>query len=784
MNDVETRGNVCRSLSESAFVGRRQEVAEIRRLLATHRLVTVTGTAGVGKTRLALHTVPRLARTYPDGVHVVQLAGVHDASLVPLAVIEALNVQDTSGRSPLQSLVDRLKDRELLLVLDNCEHLADACARFAETLLDETARLRILATSRHRLGLAGEHVLDIRPLPTPVPGEPLPPKPALEYPSLALFVERAAVALPGFVLTADNQDTVTALCHRLDGLPLAIELAAARLRSLGARQLLDRLDRRYRLLAGDEGALPRHRTLQAAVDWSYELCTPQEKAVWARAAVFAGGFDLDAAEKVCTGPVLTRDEVTEAVAGLVDKSLLVRDGDAVVARYRMLESIRQYGIDKLREEGAGAEEEVRSRVRDLCLSLVEEHDRRWFGPDQPQLARRIHVEMDNIRSVLESCLSRPDEVQAGLRLAGHLWFFWFGCGALVEGRYWLERLLGAAAEPTRARARALWTLALLLLASGDPAGGLARAEESHELALRLGEEAEAAHTYFSRGGAHLLRGEYDRARAVYEEALSRPPVEGELMSLVGFKYVELAFVLTQHGEYDRAIALCEEFRRVCLAQGEQWIHSYLLRVLALAEWSRGDRSSAGVHALGCLRLKRAVGDVLGIAMTLELLAAAGAQGGEGRRAAVLLGASWRVWQDTNSFVPGSASHGSVRSVAEKHARRLLGESLFESAYQEGLRLSSDEAAAYALGERKPPGRSTLDSRLTRRETEVAELIAEGLTNQQIADRLVVALRTAEGHVERIFRKLGLTSRSQVAVWAEGRRATQARAHADANGVPP
>lgn len=772
-----TRQYTGQPVRTSSFVGRRQETAEVKRLVAAHRLVSLTGTGGVGKTRLALHAVPRLARAFADGVHIVQLAGVRDASLVPLALIEALNIRDVSGRSPVRVLIDQLQERELLLVLDNCEHLADACARLVETLLAETAAVRVLATSRHPLDVAAQHVLEVQPLATPTSGEPLPPRPALEYPALALFADRAATVLPGFALTAANQDAVAALCRRLDGLPLAIELAAVRMRALGVQQLLERLDRRYRLLAdsgdtgGREDALPRHRTLRAAVDWSHDLCTPEEQTVWARASVFAGSFDLGAAEEVCAGPGLDRDEMVDAVAGLVDKSLLVRDGDAVHARYRMLESIRQYGLDRLREDGAHAEEAARRRVRDWCLDFVEECERRWFGPDQPDLVRRLHAESDLIRSAFEFCLNTPGELRAGLKLAGHLWFFWFATGALVEGRYWLERLLAAAPEPSVARARCLWVLALMLLSQGNAVRAAPLVEEARELALRLGDEAEVAHTFFGRGGAYLISGDYDRARAVYEEALALPPREGESMSLVGFKYVELAHVLAIQGEYDRAMALCEEFRQVCLTYGEQWIHSYLLRILAFAEWAKGDRAAARIHARECLRLKRAVGDVFGTGMTLELLAAVHVRDGEGRSAAVLLGAAKRIWQDAHVALDRTPSHGPVRTEAEEGARALLGDG-FKSAYREGLELTSDHAVAYALGERESAARPVLDSPLTRREAEVAELIAEGLTNQQIADRLVVALRTAEGHVERILSKLGFTSRSQVAVWAEGRRATR------------
>ena len=282
----------------TSFVDRRDELAEGRRLLATARLVTLTGPGGVGKTRLAGRIAARVERAFPDGVRFAHLAGLHDPALVPLAAADALGLHDHSEQPPLDTLVERLRDRRLLLVLDNCEHLLSACAELAAALLHGTSGVRILATSRHRLALTEEHLLDVRPLPVPDPDSDL--SAAATYPALALFADRAAAVAPGFELTPDNRAAVARLCRRLDGLPLAIELAAVRMRVLGVDQLVARLDDRYRLLTtGSPAVLPRHQTLRAAVDWSHELCTEAEQLVWARASVFAGSFDLEAAEAVC-----------------------------------------------------------------------------------------------------------------------------------------------------------------------------------------------------------------------------------------------------------------------------------------------------------------------------------------------------------------------------------------------------------------------------------------------------------------------------------------------------
>ncbi|MBT2417932.1 LuxR family transcriptional regulator [Streptomyces sp. ISL-22] len=868
----------------TSFVDRRGELAVGRELLARARLVTLTGPGGVGKTRLAARIAAGARRAFPDGVRMVHLSGLDDPALVPLAAADALDLHDHSARPPLRALVEQVRDRRLLLLIDNCEHLLPACAELAAALLHGTTGVRILATSRHRLGLTEEHLLDVRPLPVPDPdGDLSAPE---GYPALALFADRAAAVVPGFRLTAANRASVARLCRRLDGLPLAIELAAVRMRVLDVTQLLDRLDDRYRLLSGGSpAALPRHQTLRAAVDWSHELCTEREQLVWARLSVLAGSFDLETAEAVCadgaswtaeavcadgaswtaeavcaggaswptevrgesglladrvgwwvgedgglvaeppagsrggapggaegaapledgtgrggggektraaTTPRLHPDDVLDAITGLIDKSVLSREDGPDGIRYRLLDTLRHYGLDRLRRQ-PGEEPAARRRQRDWMLRRAAACERAWFGPGQREIVARLRADQDNLRTALDFSLTAPDERLAGLRLAGTLWFYWHACGAPREGRYWLDRALAANPEPTRERARGLWIAGLLAAATHDLTEGLARARDAHALARDLGDEAEAAHAEYVIGVITLFLNDLPTALRHFEASVARAPVPGQHLSLHGLDQVELACALGFLGEAERAVEVCERARRMCERHGEEWVHSYVLRMLALAHTVQRDWRRAEHHARHALRLKLAVHDVTGIALTLDLLARIATETGDHERAAVLLGAADRTWAGIDRDRWGSKALNSTRHDSETSAREALPRPDYQRAYERGAGLGLAETVDYAVHDgrqpqrpttaRKPNGRprpahpttgvrltaSATGVRLTRRENEVAELVAQGLANQQIADRLVIARRTAEGHVERILGKLGFSNRSQIAAWVAAQR---------------
>ncbi|MGI5377880.1 ATP-binding protein [Streptomyces sp. CA-251387] len=848
----------------TSFVDRRGELAAGRELLARTRLVTLTGPGGVGKTRLAARIAAGVRRTFPDGVRFVPLSGLDDPALVPLAAADALDLHDHSARPPLQALVEQVRDRRLLLLLDNCEHLLPACAELAAALLHGTTGVRILATSRHRLGLTEEHLLDVRPLPVPDPdGDLSTPE---GYPALALFADRAAAVVPGFRLTAANRAAVARLCRRLDGLPLAIELAAVRMRVLDVDQLLDRLDDRYRLLTGGSpAALPRHQTLRAAVDWSHELCTEREQLVWARLSVLAGSFDLETAEAVCadgervapsagpglsarpafedeapseptgvqgaeppggvegaeplrdgtgrggggekhlaaTTPRIHPDDVLDAITGLVDKSVLSREDGPDGIRYRLLDTLRHHGLDRLRRL-PGEEPAARRRQRDWMLHRAATCENAWFGPGQRDIVARLRADQDNLRAALDFSLTTPGERLPGLRLAGTLWFYWHACGAPREGRHWLDRALAANPEPTRERARGLWIAGLLAAATHDLTAGLARARDAHALARDLHDEAEAAHAAYAIGVITLFMDDLPTALTHFETSVARGPVPGQHLSLYGLDQVELACALGFLGEADRAVEVCERARRMCERHGEEWVHSYVLRMLALAHTVQRDWRRAEHHARQALRLKLAVHDVIGIALTLDLLARIATETGAHERAAVLLGAADRTWSGIDRDRWGSAALNSTRHDSEARAREALDRPAFRRAYDRGTGLGLAETVDFALTDGRHPQRPTATPgltgtdttgttganrttgarkandrpslrqptagvRLTRRETEVAELVAQGLANQQIADRLIIARRTAEGHVERILGKLGFNNRSQIAAWVAAQR---------------
>ncbi|MFG1672009.1 ATP-binding protein [Streptomyces sp. Y7] len=778
----------------TSFVDRRGELAAGRELLSRARLVTLTGPGGVGKTRLAARLAAGLRRTFPDGVRFLPLSGLDDPALVPLAAADALDLHDHSARPLLQALVEQLRDRRLLLLIDNCEHLPTACAELAAALLHGTTGVRILATSRHRLGLTEEHLLDVRPLAVPDPdGDLSSPEGS---PALALFADRAAAVVPGFRLTAANRAAVARLCHRLDGLPLAIELAAVRMRVLDVDQLLDRLDDRYRLLTGGSPAsLPRHQTLRAAVDWSHELCTDREQLVWARLSVLAGSFDLETAEAVCTeataaGPAgeeeqaaLRRPDVLDAVTGLVDKSVLSRESGPDGIRYRLLDTLRHYGLDRLRAL-PGEEPAARRRQRDWMLRRAAACERAWFGPGQREIVARLRADQDNLRAALDFSLTAPDERLAGLRLAGTLWFYWHACGAPREGRHWLDRALAANPEPTPERARGLWIAGLLAAATHALTAGLALARDAHLLAQDLHDAAETAHAEYVIGVITLFMDDLPTALRHFEASVARGAVPGQHLSVHGLNQVELACALGFLGEADRAVEVCERARRMCERHGEEWVRSYVLRMLALARTVQRDWARAEQHARQALRLKIAVHDVIGIALTLDLLARTAVERGIHERAAALLGAADRTWTAIDRDRWGSATLKATRRDSETRAREGLGPADYRRAYERGAALDLARTVEYAVGDdtrplrptaaRRTNGRhrsvpSTTGVRLTRRESEVAELVAQGLANQQIADRLVIARRTAEGHVERVLRKLGFNKRSQIAAWVAAQR---------------
>ncbi|GAB3976794.1 LuxR family transcriptional regulator [Actinoallomurus acanthiterrae] len=750
----------------TTFVGRQGATAEVKRLLSVSRLVTLTGPGGVGKSRLALRIARDLRRAFPDGVWVVELAKVLDPSLVDHTVAAALELRERPDGDLRAVLVDYLTDKQLLLVLDNCEHLLDACQGLVNAVLPRAPWTHVLTTSRAPLSIMAEHIYAVQPM--SVPEEDFHAKVGDRYEALALFEERATAVLPDFTLNEANERTVATLCQRLDGLPLAIELAAVRMRVLSVEQILARLEDRFEVLkSGDRSAIPRHQTLQAAIDWSFDLCSPQERLLWARTVVFAGDFDLEAAESVCSGKGLPAADVFPALAGLVEKSILVRGEAGARARYQMLDTVRAYGMERLADgDDARPLADLRRSHRDYYLQLAEEADAAWFGPSQVEWSTRLKSERTNLWTALDYCLTEPGEARTALRLAGAMWCSWVGLGFIPGGRYWLDRALTLDTEPSRERAKALWVNGWLAILRGDYAAALDLTEECRRVAAQCDESALAYALEFA-GLAHATKGDFTIAMPMLSEALSRHQANGEPGPLaIAFFYASAANLY--RGDLDRTVVLVEECLRLCTAHGEHWVAARTRWILAIVAKFQGNTRLARKYVDESLRFLRTVGDDVIVVFCIELLAWIAAAEGDADRSAQLLGASRRLWQPLGSYLRGSGLYLSWHDECESQIRVTLGDRKFESAFRQGTRLTADEAIAYALDEPALPAGSragsTLGPVLTNREREVAGLVAEGLSNRDIAARLVVAQRTAEGHVERILRKLGFSSRAQLAAW--------------------
>jgi non-specific serine/threonine protein kinase len=745
----------------TSFIGRRRELAEAKRLLSISRLVTFTGVGGVGKTRLALRTAAELRRTFPDGVWLIDLAPLMAGELLERTVAEALGFKNQSG---LSALPEYLGPKQLLMVLDNCEHLLDECAALVGKFLGMAPELRILATSRQMLHVEGEHVLDVEPLPVP---DEVTPDAVAQYEAIRLFEERTSAVVPGFTVNAANNEAVTQLCQRLDGIPLAIELAAVRMRALSAEQILDRLDDRFRLLTrGSPAAMPRQQTLRALIDWSYDLCSAEEQTLWERLSVFSGGCDLAAAEAVCSGDKIADEDVLYGLVALVDKSILLRKEYGNGSRYEMLETLRRYGRRRLVE--SGAETELRRRHRDWCRDLAAHAEAEWFGAHQMEWLTRLRLEQANVRTALDFCLNEPGEAWAALEIAAAMWSHRLSWSSLTEGHHWLERALTLEPGPSVARAKALWVDAWLVLLRGDPVGAAPLLGECGELAGQLGDEAELASAVQITGFAALLDGDFPRAIDLLEEAVTRHRVVGDL----GRSWValfQLAMATTLQGDA-RSVAVCQECLEICEREDAHWSISYALWVAGLDRWRRGDPHRATTMIRDAMERKLPYNDHLGIAQCIEVLAWIAADERDDERGAELLGAAQVVWRSIGTSLHGLGHLAGLHDQCDARLRRSLGDDAFTKALSRGSQLTLDDAVSYALNKTPAKGaegtktESVLDV-LTRREREIAALVAQGLGNKEIAATLVIAQRTAEGHIERILRKLGFTSRSQIAaVW--------------------
>jgi predicted ATPase/DNA-binding CsgD family transcriptional regulator len=756
----------------TSFVGRRDEVAEVKRLLTGSHLVTLTGIGGVGKTRLALRAAAGLARAFPDGVWLIRLDQLREEALVAQAVAGTLGLQERVGYSPAASLAEYLAGRQLLLVLDNCEHLVDAVAKLADLLLRAAARVRVLATSREALNIDGEMVLPVPPLAVPEAGQPLTLAELGVFPAVRLFAERAAQAVRGFAVTESNQAAVAGICRRLEGLPLALELAAAQLRVLSPEQIDARLGDRLGLLTRGSRTQPaRQQTLRASIEWSHELCSEPERLLWARLSVFAGGFELDAAEGVCTDHRLAGGEVLELLAALTDKSVVIAAHGKGVVRYRLPEILRAFGQERLQE--SGDYDALRRRHRDWYAQLALRVDTDWLSPQIAEWTARLFRDHANVQAAQNFCQAEPGEAEAGLRIAMHVWLFYYWmAGYASEGRYRLGLALAQTREPTVLRAQGLLLDSFLAAVSGDRGAVQPLLEQGIGLTRQLNDPATRAFAAWVAGHVCLFVGDLPQAIVHCEDGLAVLPAAAVRGRQRANLLICLANAAGLAGDEERVVSCHRELAALTESGSEdirRAYSAYSLWALGAAAWRRGDLDRATGLQQQSLRLHG--NDRMGNTYCVEALAWIAGSQHDYERAAVLLGAATGLLQFMGTTLDGNPHVAGYHADFERQARQALGEEAFQAAYRRGLELSAKDVLAYALQQprKKPPKKPSAPAvsdaaQLTPRELQVARLITGGRSNKDIAAELVISQRTAENHVEHILAKLGFTSRAQVAAW--------------------
>ena len=755
----------------TSFVGRRRELAETRRLLASSRLLTLTGVGGVGKTRLAVRMAVEVRRTFPDGVWFVELAALHDPQLLAQAVANALDLRQVSA-DPSADLASYLEPQRLLVVLDNCEHLTDACAMLVSKLLAAAPGLRILATSRHVLGIEGEQILLVPPLSVPDADREVLAGDATHFESVALFLDRATAVAPGFEIEDENRTAVVELCRRLDGVPLAIELAAVWLRILSPAQILDRLEDRFGLLTtGRRTAPARHQALDATVGWSFDLCSPTEQLMWARLSVFSGGFDLGAAEEVCSGDEIAREDVLNLVAGLVNKSIIVRKPttEHTPAWYQMLETIRQYGAERLAE--LDQTQPLRLRHRDHYRTLATRFAAESFSSAQADWFVRLRREHDNVRAALESCLADTEQAPVALDIAAPMWNFWFA-GFLREGHRYLVRALALATEPTPSRATALWATGYLAMFAGEFEQTGRMLADASELAERFDDDLLRARIKECSGHALMYQGDLPAAVALLEQALAAYRAAGD--PLGEFDTLVLLAAAMFFLEDPRDAEFAGQALTLADHHGALSSKAYALWSIGVSQWRSGEHEQATASLRQCVRLFQPMHDLTGLSFGVQALSWCATSVSLDERAARLLGASQAVWRASGAKVDETSAYTMIDHRCQTAVRDAVGAAEFEQAFADGASYSLEQAVALALGQETgtqpsdQPGSARFGpgapGGLTRRELEIAQLLAEGLSNKDIAARLVISQRTVETHVDRILSKLGFASRHQVASW--------------------
>jgi non-specific serine/threonine protein kinase len=744
----------------TSFVGRRSERAQVRSQLSRAHLVTLTGVGGIGKTRLALKVASDLRRAFKDGLAFVPLAPHSEPQIVPHAVASALGLEPHSTKASTASLVEHLSHKAMLLVLDNCEHLIDEVAVLTDTLLRTCPNLRVLATSREPLRIQGESVHRVQPLSRPT-GEAL-----LESEAVQLLLDRARTVLGSFELADDNRDAIARIATKLEGIPLALELAASRLRAISPVELdADLTDSWATLTQGDRTAPDRQRTMAHCIEWSFRLCTPVEQALWARLAVFNDGFDLEAAREVCADVPAVADELLS----LVTKSIVLSTTHGPRSRFRMLPPIRERGLKELRRLGLWGE--IRLRHRDWCARMTERMSEQWLSDQQSTVLARMRDELPNIQTALETCLLMPGQAESGLRMGANLLEFGISAGFFRRGRYYLDRLLDMTPEPTEARALALRAVCWWATMQGDLSTAAELLEEGREIANGL---AGRTQTLLAQAAAFvaMFSDENDVAALQLESVIEALTCDGDDAQLAH----SLALSALNHtfrGDVEAAFQAHRRCLRLTESSGDSWYRSFSLSAAGLAAWIGGDSAGAATLEKESLRLKRDTGNVLGLGVSLEAIAWI-ASTADPERSARLLGAAQTIWRRIDTSMEALPRLGPHHVTCVHQLTAMLGCDKLESLIEEGRSMSTSDAIDLALEENlRPPKPRDMTpeivSPLTRREKQVAGLVAKGMTNREIADCLVISKRTTETHVLHILTKLGFNNRGQISDWVREQR---------------
>jgi non-specific serine/threonine protein kinase len=680
----------------TGFVGRQAEIAQVSLALMESRLVTIVGTGGVGKTRVAVRVAAQTSGRYPDGVRLVELSAVRDPELLASTVAASLGLPAEDARPQLAAVLDYLRERALLLILDTCEHLVDACAMLAAEVLREAPAVTVLATSRQPLGVRAESTFQLRPLPVPEVDDDM-----SDSDAVVLFAQRAAAVVDGFTITRENRASVIGVCRALDGIPLAIELATVRLRALPLDQMASRLDDRFHVLTGGKRAgLPRHQTLRAAIEWSHDLCTPAEQAVWARLSVFAGPFDLAAAAAVCADDELSGAQVVESLTALAEKSVLAIEPaggpeaeGAECIRYRMLDTLREFGAERLAEFGRVAA--VRRRLVAHYLALAQ----RWGDdPMQDQLRqyRALSREHANLRAAIDYALGLRGNDSAAIAIATSLMLYWRLSGRLREGEYWLNRVLERCPRPSPARARVLAVRGYVTALLGDLHAAHSDAEAAVAMAVAFGDTAACGRAYVTLHRTLAWSGNLAEADGLLAAAVPCLGSVGDTFGLAAID-VQTAALHLHSARPDLAIERCAE-GIARLPGGEHWATGLLLAGQGLGHLLRGELGDGTVAARRGLSLEYELGDMGSTAYALGTLGFLAAAQGRYERTALLFGGSAPLWERIGPWYTGTPALVALHRISERAAADGLGEERYWRLRERAAATPLDQIIGFALAD--------------------------------------------------------------------------------------